>query len=1153
MAFFEDGDRVNFYRLYDQCIPEQYRVTDLDAQKVEFWLQIYFAMFPALPGSHRDKKGTQEGIENIAPAIERSGGVDLSVGMARLREFIETRGAELAQTPEFLPYYALPFVPQPSKHPTFKQLFLPKWTIDMRGMLERFIANAPSETPPPRIHSILLHYYGLDHEGSAPEKPKRVTSSSGCPPSGTASPSGTAPPGGSSSLPAYQRTAPTPMTSAGFVGPLPTALTAGPRGITPLLEGRIELTAFYPEPDYTDLGAEVLTIDSLVKQVKSLEPLTPSDSPDKDREEGKATASEDEAPADSASVQVSVTEKRECKRAERTARVSTGPPRSTNSSRPTSSGASSESGSVKRPLEAKYLEAPDSVGKIMPNYPEDLSLTKLDYREVTLEFRSGVERLLMSEGDLGPDEQDAESRVSRLVQALRWRITRAPEGSVLRVEAVRTMIRGDVLAIRSKQLSERGPGSLVDAMLLGCRGRVRAELLRLINVLASTGDGRKYLLAPGSRVVAALASTVEPGEADTRARRHLLGALQKLSFHAVAARRMCALGVMGWITKMLLGVVTTGEREMSENLRKSREGMHELSEYDTEHGAALLMNLSLVAQGKRKAAAMTAMTASADDKSDDLDQYSNGSSSILDVMRLLLQSPSESVRVYANGALYSMLREEKFRVACLESGFEELLEGLRQHSDPTFYRQLSHLLGALLVGKGGGSSAESGGPDDDPLVPFTGYPETSSERFEDVAAFDSASAGGVAEEDDVEESASAATTELGAQFAPVGMASGKPSSLLVGEPLLSEEYAAEEGASPTDSNGGSPPGSDEPSLSPFAGGAMSRRFAPVPEDADGEQQGKEPEEQAVEPKQLYRDPDVDEKVTEEEEEGSDTNAGLENSEIDAARFSGALPGDAEAWDDVQDDVEIDAERFAGEKDIDPEFDPMTTRVNITTNDPDPDADPEKSEEVLGTSDKFGVDTMERSGGFGAETVGPDEMTSGEADDEAPVVSSGDVDDEAPEMTSGEVDESMTSQVDEPMTSGDIDDEAPVVSSGEIDEEAPVVSSGDVDEAPVVSSGDVDDETQAASSGEIDDDAPAVSSSMSDIISDEVPVALSSEIEDHVVAAAASSEIEDQAESDGFDEFDDGEDLPVTAPAEPEPVDPLLTPDAEAAGEQSPRL
>ena len=97
MAFFEDGDRLNFYRLFDRCIPEQYRLTDLDAQKVEFWLQIYFAIFPALPAAG-GKKGAlpEQGAKKLPRGQEE--GVDLSPGMARLRAFIETRGADAART-----------------------------------------------------------------------------------------------------------------------------------------------------------------------------------------------------------------------------------------------------------------------------------------------------------------------------------------------------------------------------------------------------------------------------------------------------------------------------------------------------------------------------------------------------------------------------------------------------------------------------------------------------------------------------------------------------------------------------------------------------------------------------------------------------------------------------------------------------------------------------------------------------------------------------------------------------------------------------------------------------------------------------------------------------------------------------------------------
>lgn len=43
--------------------------------------------------------------------------------ISHFKHFLETRGAVLSQTTEFLPFYALPFVPNPVAHPSFKELF----------------------------------------------------------------------------------------------------------------------------------------------------------------------------------------------------------------------------------------------------------------------------------------------------------------------------------------------------------------------------------------------------------------------------------------------------------------------------------------------------------------------------------------------------------------------------------------------------------------------------------------------------------------------------------------------------------------------------------------------------------------------------------------------------------------------------------------------------------------------------------------------------------------------------------------------------------------------------------------------------------------------------------------------------------------------
>ena len=43
--------------------------------------------------------------------------------MQEFKHYLETNGASLSQTTEFVAFYALPFVPNPKNHPTFKELF----------------------------------------------------------------------------------------------------------------------------------------------------------------------------------------------------------------------------------------------------------------------------------------------------------------------------------------------------------------------------------------------------------------------------------------------------------------------------------------------------------------------------------------------------------------------------------------------------------------------------------------------------------------------------------------------------------------------------------------------------------------------------------------------------------------------------------------------------------------------------------------------------------------------------------------------------------------------------------------------------------------------------------------------------------------------
>ena len=415
--------------MYDRCIPEQYRATDLDARKVDFWLQIYFAIYPALPSAAA--VGKRPSARDDAPgarhALHDASGANLAAGIAKLREYIETRGAAPLRG-----VFALLRAPvrAPAAAPPRVQAAL-RAQVDHRSPRHAgaFRVQRPGRGAAAAILTILKHYYGV--EGDDPTPTARVPESAGGakPPSrpptaprrDAASPSGHRP-----SLYAFQSNpSKGPLTSAGFDGALATA-TRAPRGITPLLEGRVSLDDFCPVPDLDDLGAEVLTLESLAAQVKALEPHTPSDSPPEEKRDERKKKKRDNTSAESETA-------REGGGADPTApaasaasparrRRSNAKPRASFSIEDVAAsetnaaarrpGSTDSDDSVRRPLEAKYLAAPRRRGAVMPPYPEDLELAPLDYGAIVLEFRSGVERLLDSE-DFGPDAREAEDRVSR--------------------------------------------------------------------------------------------------------------------------------------------------------------------------------------------------------------------------------------------------------------------------------------------------------------------------------------------------------------------------------------------------------------------------------------------------------------------------------------------------------------------------------------------------------------------------------------------------------------------------------------------------------------------------------------------------------------------------------------------------------------------
>ena len=123
------GEREEVLKLWDNFVPPLVRRSDKNAQKLEFYLNIFFAIFPLHP-------------TNPTPQPN-----NLGAAMRTFKTYLETDGAALAVTPEFLAYYAMPHVTDISRHPSFKELFSAEWGARAQGAACGLFGHPVAEHP----------------------------------------------------------------------------------------------------------------------------------------------------------------------------------------------------------------------------------------------------------------------------------------------------------------------------------------------------------------------------------------------------------------------------------------------------------------------------------------------------------------------------------------------------------------------------------------------------------------------------------------------------------------------------------------------------------------------------------------------------------------------------------------------------------------------------------------------------------------------------------------------------------------------------------------------------------------------------------------------------------------------------------------------
>ncbi|EGD74364.1 hypothetical protein PTSG_06375 [Salpingoeca rosetta] len=526
---FDRGSLPEFKQQWNAALPELMRTSDSTCVKLEFYAHVYFA------------------IVGIHPhATFRPESYNQQMAMAQLRQYIEDKGAILSNEPELLPYFAMPYIPEPQHHATFATLFTDTWIPEIRARIEKYLlANAG--TPASRLSDIVHEWEVQTQKGKAAH-----------------------------------------------------AVEGMVKQLEEVTEEKNELWIRHQQLQreyYNLLGVTDELVEAVVAGIRG-SPVSQSQLDDICRRLNLFTT-ETEEDHDSGEEEPQ--------------------DHSEDHARP--------HGSSHGHKGAHKATTQDVVPSIVMEGP----LPPLDIKTFTAAITDADER-----------------SASLLLQALRWRVTRARPGPV-RTAAVAQLIADDVLALAD-------PDSSTILSLISSKDEtLKLSAARLLNCLGSLSAARRYLLTSDS-LIRRLFQQIQREQDDTPARRHLLGALQKLSLKRRAQIDMISIGVIDWLVDLL-------------------RHPDDASYYSVEYAVALLMNLCLRGRGKT--------------------YCQERARDVLGMLLDLLGYEAAQVRTYVHACLYSLFSRQAIRQEADMLGAESALRAQMRVSNAVMAKQLAHVLDQL--------------------------------------------------------------------------------------------------------------------------------------------------------------------------------------------------------------------------------------------------------------------------------------------------------------------------------------------------------------------------------------------------------------------------------------------------------------------------
>eukprot|EP01017_Pseudomicrothorax_dubius_P016284 TRINITY_DN1848_c0_g1_i5.p1 TRINITY_DN1848_c0_g1~~TRINITY_DN1848_c0_g1_i5.p1 ORF type:complete len:864 (+),score=199.42 TRINITY_DN1848_c0_g1_i5:102-2693(+) len=139
---FDKGARELFFQRWEKLVPNNIRIRDEEAKKLEFYMHVYFLIYP------------------IHPSLKKGAALDKNE-VERFKLYLENKGSELSKTTEFLHFYALPYMAKPQENPGLKAIFSKDWPLEIRHKLQTFLKRALAQEELP----LLLQMYHSHTKG----------------------------------------------------------------------------------------------------------------------------------------------------------------------------------------------------------------------------------------------------------------------------------------------------------------------------------------------------------------------------------------------------------------------------------------------------------------------------------------------------------------------------------------------------------------------------------------------------------------------------------------------------------------------------------------------------------------------------------------------------------------------------------------------------------------------------------------------------------------------------------------------------------------------------------------------------------------------------------------------------------------------------